>query len=335
MADAHPTGTAAPAAPGFKLKLKLGGAGAGPAAGAGGASSVGPIASPVASTSGSRSGNSKTGQTLQEQQIPPLTYQNLPSYQHSDLSPAPDDGSDDMDEDELDDFRPEDIGDDGTYITKKNSKKKASTTPAPMGEGDPSLTISVGSAGKKRPTAPSLLPGVGRAWRKGMKGYSRPEGLGELTPPPGGKRRRPNYAEDGVGDDEGGDEFLPTMVAPGAIATSDKWQNGLPGGNEQSRATAAMASAVNKAFPVGQPPKVPKFSCVTSLRWLSAHTRQTGSGFLIAQPLDKNTPRPRSWKKAKREILGTGGVPFLVTVYVGGKSSELFPSASLVRLLPI
>lgn len=50
---------------------------------------------------------------------------------------------------------------------------------------------------------------------------------------------------------------------------------------------------------------------------------QTGSGFLVAQPLDKSTPKPRKWQKVKREIVGPYGVPFFVTVWEGGESGRI------------
>ena len=269
MANPPPPTTATTAVPGFKLKLKLGGggsAGAGAGAGAGnvavvpGYGAATPLGSTASSVAGASAGNgegaiSNIVQLVRQPQLAPASYQNLNTYQTSEVSPTPDEASENMDEEELDEFQPEYSGNDGLYSTKKKSKKKASGSLAPL-EGDSSLAAL--SKMKKPSIAPAIpgVGGVGRAWRKGLKGYTKPEGLGETTPPPSGKRRRPNYAEDGTAEDEGGDEFLPTMIAPGAVVTSDKWQNGLPGGNEQSRATAAMASAVNKAFPVGQPPKV-------------------------------------------------------------------------------
>lgn len=137
--------------------------------------------------------------------------------------------------------------------------------------GSPSAS---GSGATK--TAGTSGTGLGRGWRKGLKGYTRREG----GPPSNGrspgstsaagpigvmKRRSKAIAsitEDAFDDaapdtskDAGGD-FVPAMVASSGLATTDKWPSGLPGGNEQSRATAAMASAVNKAFPVGPIPKV-------------------------------------------------------------------------------
>lgn len=46
---------------------------------------------------------------------------------------------------------------------------------------------------------------------------------------------------------------------------------------------------------------------------------QTGSAFLQPQPLDKNTPPTRSWKKVKREIIGPSGIPFTVSIWQGGE----------------
>lgn len=40
-----------------------------------------------------------------------------------------------------------------------------------------------------------------------------------------------------------------------------------------------------------------------------------------SQPLDKRTPKPRSWKKARREIVGPGGAVFYVPVWIGDKES--------------
>lgn len=138
--------------------------------------------------------------------------------------------------------------------------------------GQLGTSLQVPPPAKKR-KAPTANPGAGRGWRKGLKNSEKQEGVSlsltgkaaSGTPPPStasaplpGKRRKAavNMAEDGAAEDDQDEDFVPMMVAPGGLATSDKWQNGLPGGNEQSRQTAAMAAAVNKLFPVGPPPKV-------------------------------------------------------------------------------
>ena len=144
----------------------------------------------------------------------------------------------------------------------------------------------------------------GRGWRKGMKGYQKPDGTatgGSTSMTQARRKRKMVSLADDEGDayDDGNDEFTPSSAGPSGTAASEKWANGLPGGNEQSRITGAMASAVNKQFPVGQPPK-------------------TGTGFLTSLPLDKKAPRPRSWIKAKREIVGPNGVVFSLPVWVGG-----------------
>lgn len=177
---------------------------------------------------------------------------------------------------------------------------------------------------KKKPPAsatPSTsdLNGNGKGWRKGLKGNQKPEGAFASTSTLQTKRKRNtgSLAEDDLANAEFGDpsdEYIPQMVAPGGLATSDKWANGLPGGNEQSRATAAMASAVNKAFPVGAPPK-------------------TGSGFLTAIPLDRRTPSVRKWTKTKREVVGPNGIAYLLPVWMGGEletTSAVFEAKRLM-----
>lgn len=124
--------------------------------------------------------------------------------------------------------------------------------------------------------------GLGRGWRKGLKGYQKGDGLspgpgagrGETvsgTPSaatsaaPSSRKRKSqatavalgtNVDESSLDRNADPEEFVPAMAPSGGLVTSEKWANGLPGGNEQSRLTASMASAVNKQFPVGPPPKV-------------------------------------------------------------------------------
>jgi hypothetical protein len=176
----------------------------------------------------------------------------------------------------------------GAKKKASRSRKKGSTTPADLVDPTaippsyqspfpPGLGISPSaspappskkkkaSGGTSTPSSVSgsaAASGSGRGWRKGIKGkpeagandYMLP-GASVAGPPAALKRKRPAYGEEG-GDGEDDEEFMPAMIAPGGLATSEKWANGLPGGNEQSRATAAMAAAVNKVFPVGQPPRV-------------------------------------------------------------------------------
>lgn len=252
---------------------------------------------------------------------------------------------------------------DGESSSGSGSKRK--TKKAPVG------SFSLGTSGSPLAPAPQSLPpasaappsrgasigGPGRNWRKGLKGYQRPEGsaagdtsylegsplathepgnvstslahgggspsrgstpVGPYSPAslagarfagtqslastsyaPSSRRKRPaNQAlsEDvlaaaaglaGMGgridddDDEEKEEFLGSRSSTGkgsqraaaaaanaavtsASQANEKWQNGLPGGNEQSRATAAMANAVNRMFPVGPLPKVRAAGCPIS-----------------------------------------------------------------------
>ena len=275
----------APASAGFKLKLKLGGSSIGTAG------SARPVSSSNdASTSLSNGSPSIATSTSITQELPPapsqadvsMDVQSLgePDDLYMDASSIPDDGDD---------------GDFTVGTSKKSKAKRASNTPTltysaaqdaqayPTG-GSPDLDANqIGAAPSYSYPGPSLLapppakkrkaptanPGAGRGWRKGLKNSEKQDGVplslagkapGDLPPQVAAgpsKRRKTavNMAEDGAEDDMD-DDFVPNMVAPGAIATSDKWQNGLPGGNEQSRQTAAMAAAVNKLFPVGPPPKV-------------------------------------------------------------------------------
>ncbi|KAA1099006.1 hypothetical protein PGTUg99_016140 [Puccinia graminis f. sp. tritici] len=58
-----------------------------------------------------------------------------------------------------------------------------------------------------------------------------------------------------------------------------------------------------KPFPVGPPP------------------RAQGQ-FLPAQVLEKRTPRVRSWKKIRREVVGISGIPFWIWTYAGDEHSD-------------
>ncbi|KAH9450505.1 hypothetical protein H4Q26_015307 [Puccinia striiformis f. sp. tritici PST-130] len=44
--------------------------------------------------------------------------------------------------------------------------------------------------------------------------------------------------------------------------------------------------------------------------------------FLPAQILEKRTPRVRSWKKVRRQIVGVSGIPFWIWTYAGDQHSE-------------
>lgn len=152
-----------------------------------------------------------------------------------------------------------------------------------------SSTSSAGTSRKRKPGEGGGT-GLGRGWRKGLKGYQRGDlnspgpgaARGDVIPGTSGssagssrKRKAHTAAAAAVaaGDEStldrnlDAEDFVPNMAPPGALATSEKWANGLPGGNEQSRLTASMANAVNRQFPVGPPPKV------GTLFLLSWHTR--------------------------------------------------------------
>lgn len=149
----------------------------------------------------------------------------------------------------------------------------------------PASNTSAAGPSKKRKSATSGEgggTGLGRGWRKGLKGYQKGDlsspgpgaGRGETmstssstggSAAPSSRRKKAPAAaaataatadESSLERNQDAEDFTPAMAPPGGIATSEKWANGLPGGNEQSRLTASMANAVNRQFPVGLPPKV-------------------------------------------------------------------------------
>lgn len=53
------------------------------------------------------------------------------------------------------------------------------------------------------------------------------------------------------------------------------------------------------------------------------------TGYAPALPLEKNAPKPRSWKVANREIRGIGGGRWFVRAWVGEKESDYAAAAAL------
>ncbi|CAH7666088.1 expressed protein [Phakopsora pachyrhizi] len=72
-------------------------------------------------------------------------------------------------------------------------------------------------------------------------------------------------------------------------------------------------------YSLGPPPPPP----VASYRPLpiGAAPRPQGQ-FLPAQVLEKRTPKVRSWKKQRREVIGVSGIPFWIWTYVGDEHSD-------------
>lgn len=65
------------------------------------------------------------------------------------------------------------------------------------------------------------------------------------------------------------------------------------------------------------PPPVPAFRPAS----IGPAPRPQGQ-FLPAQPLEKRTPRVRSWKKVRREVIGISGIPFWIWTYAGEEHSD-------------
>ena len=285
MAEPPQAPAPAPASAGFKLKLKLGGSSIG---------SAGHVRTASLSNNDASTSSSAAASTSTAREQPVVAAAAPPSQADVSMDAQSYGDADDLYMDQSSIADDGDDGDFTVGSSKKSKAKRASNTPtltysaandlqagnavlphdmaydqsagAVPNNGYTGTSLLAPPPAKKR-KAPTANPGAGRGWRKGLKNIEKLEGVslslagGVATPPLAtavpSKRRKTtvNMAEDGAEDDMD-EDFVPTMVAPGAIATSDKWQNGLPGGNEQSRQTAAMAAAVNKLFPVGPPPKV-------------------------------------------------------------------------------
>lgn len=331
MAEPPPASSSSttPAPAGFKVKLKLGG------------SSIGHARTSSLSNDTPISNNAtpstSTSTTAPKQAEPAVAPAPPPSQGdvsmdgdaddlYTDQASIPDDGDD---------------GDFTVGSSKKSKAKRASNTPtltysAPVDgqagaasgatagnyaegsftSGQPGPSLLAPPAAKKR-KAPTANPGAGRGWRKGLKNIEKQEGVslslagkagGAATPPPSaplpGKRRKAavNMAEDG-GEDDQDEDFVPTMVAPGGLAVSDKWQNGLPGGNEQSRQTAAIAAAVNKLFPVGPPPKVSRMRSNACLPQLDVPCRLVQVSCHLS-PWISGHPSREAGRKRDERLLG-------------------------------